>query len=649
MNKKLLKSLLLAIVATGLIAVPVLAALSYSAPYTVTENASNSYTMIGVGEDSNNLWMANNGFMNSTANDTRIETLGGLEKPHLVTDNRTFTAIPVPANSNTNLYYTTGNSELTSMDVITGNGGYITTADHADLELTDNFTIEQNGWTDITVIGSPFQNAYAKKQTGFAIYNSLSGVIVSAIEGMWLDFERTNTDYVTISDEDEFSFSDSGTDKPFSVSAWVNFEDASDSTIISKMKDATHFEWYLTTSGADLIQFRVMNADGSKYVGRQTPAATSNESTWCHYAATYDGSETSAGVNIYIDGVDSDNADLEALPYTGMIPSDSPVEIGAIKTHTAALMDGKMGEVKIFSSELTPTQVLEEYNGGCSDNVVARWTLAEGTGLPQDSSGNGFHATANTADWDGLYVDADSVTSSNHTILVTADSANLIISIDGAVAGSGYESKALGGASVPNLANDWIFLKGDAMPYATIIEIYKGGSQVLLYQPVSMIIGTTLPDRAGTAQDGVITWGDNPSGVNVGIGSFVSSSQPSIGIGGTEPAQDITPVVEVSDWYVDPDVAGTLLTHPLRPFVIMMSDTTNMSEILAWRFLALAMILLVTAVTMNNVGRHQGITMIVAGVAFGAMVAQTIFPMWTLVLAIGLFIGGLVAERSPTL
>jgi len=385
------KALALSFIAIILVAVPVLALVPYSAPYTVTENASTSYDMLGVVGLSNNQWMADNGFMNSSANDTRIETLGGLEKPHMVSDNRTLTAIPVPANSQTNLYYTTGNSELDSFYTITGYDGYVTASDNADIELGDNFEVEQKGWWDTGIIGSSFQNAYTNKQTAFAIYNSQSGEVTAGIEGAWLDFERTNTDYVTISDEDEFSFTDgAGNDQPFSVSAWVNFEDATSSCIISKRKDATHYEWYFSTEGADKLLFRVLNSDATGYVGRTTPAATSNESTWCHYVATYDGSETSAGINIYIDGVDSDNADSENLPYTGMTASDSPVEIGAYTTHTAGLMDGKMGEVKIFDVELTPAQVLEEYNGGYFDDMVARWTLAEGTGLPQDSSGNGF-------------------------------------------------------------------------------------------------------------------------------------------------------------------------------------------------------------------------------------------------------------------
>jgi len=90
MKRKVLSALLLTLILGLLVASPVLAYI-YRATYTVTENASVSYDMMGVVTDNAvaNQWMADNGFFNSTANDTRIETLGGLEKPHMVADNKT--------------------------------------------------------------------------------------------------------------------------------------------------------------------------------------------------------------------------------------------------------------------------------------------------------------------------------------------------------------------------------------------------------------------------------------------------------------------------------------------------------------------------------------------------------------------------------
>ncbi len=129
------------LIAIILIALPVYA-FSYSAPMVIIENGSTSYNMTAFGFAANNQYMADNGFMLGSALDTRVQTLGGVESPHMVTDNQTLFAIEVPANSQTNLYYVTGESSLSAMGIIPGGNGYITIADSANQEISDNFTIE---------------------------------------------------------------------------------------------------------------------------------------------------------------------------------------------------------------------------------------------------------------------------------------------------------------------------------------------------------------------------------------------------------------------------------------------------------------------------------------------------------------------------
>jgi len=130
---------------------------------------------------------------------------------------------------------------------------------------------------------------------------------------------------------------------------------------------------------------------------------------------------------------------------------------------------------------------------------------------------------------------------------------------------------------------------------------------------------------------------------------MVSTGQPTPGALPADPARDILLETPVTDWFGDHTVSGDLLTNPVRPFVTMLSDNTTLTEIQSWRLLALAAILLITGATALAVGRHQGITAIVAGTAILGIVVLTIFPMWALVFAIGMFIGGLVMERSPAL
>jgi hypothetical protein len=60
------------------------------------------------------------------------------------------------------------------------------------------------------------------------------------------------------------------------------------------------------------------------------------------------------------------------------------------------------------------------------------------------------------------------------------------------------------------------------MPYMTSYSETISGAQKLLYQPVTMISGTTLPDIDGT-QAGTIVFGTNPN-VSLTLGTFSSTT-----------------------------------------------------------------------------------------------------------------------------
>ena len=144
---RLARSILLAIVAFILVAVPVLA-YTYRAQVSIVESDSIAYPMLSVTWDQNNTWLVNNGYMTASALDTRVETLGGLLKPCMVVDDKTLTSILVQADSQNNLYFTTGNTAATSMDIIAGHNGWYYTADAAALEPANNFEFDQSGYID---------------------------------------------------------------------------------------------------------------------------------------------------------------------------------------------------------------------------------------------------------------------------------------------------------------------------------------------------------------------------------------------------------------------------------------------------------------------------------------------------------------------
>ena len=178
---RLLKALSLALGVFILVCSPLLAYL-YRAEVAIVGDNVSSYPMLPVLWPSNNEWMADNGFMNSSANDTRVQTFAGLNQPHMVVDDKTLTAIPIVPLTQTNLYFLTGESELSAMDIIVGYDGYITITDNATLELGDNFTVVQSGWVDTSNVGAYL----VSKDEAFATVISGASNITSAIGTGWV-------------------------------------------------------------------------------------------------------------------------------------------------------------------------------------------------------------------------------------------------------------------------------------------------------------------------------------------------------------------------------------------------------------------------------------------------------------------------------
>jgi len=220
---------------------------------------------------------------------------------------------------------------------------------------------------------------------------------------------------------------------------------------------------------------------------------------------------------------------------------------------------------------------------------------------------------------------------------------------DFSIAIDGVEKDRTPGVSVPDNANDWVFMSGNATPYAEYYKHEVDGVLITRYEPNDMIIGTTLPDREAAGNDAVITWGSNPAGVSVDIGSMSSSGTPAIGGGLEQPVVDYLPAGAGSDLFVEPDVGGTLLTNPIRPLVTLLSDTTTLTELQAWRIYGLAFVLFIAVATGRAIKEHLLICGIATGAAIGSLVALTIWPLWTLSFIVLAVFAGIKAERTPSL
>lgn len=570
MLSKILKSLLLAILILLIMAVPVLAA--YEATLTVTESNGNSYAMLGLQVEAPVEWLVDNGYIDSDALDTRVETIGGAYKPWLISEEKILFASILPNDSQANLQFTTDNIPPPSaMNIVTGYGGYITRADASTPEIGDDFEWDIDLYIDTDYAAS---KVVAYKESAFKIEIEDDEIITASI--------YDNKGWVN---------PNSYTDGSGNWSNETNIYDDNTATYAEESVPLNSWGDYIVlTPSASLFccEFRYNAKEDSNIDEIDLDA---------YYSGAWQ--------NVYEGAIGGDNAWV-----TKTLTDVEYVEEVRIRFHNDDLASAYDAYLYEFDfGEAPGVMAINQSTGECNINV-------------------------------------------------TADTSDLIISIDSAVAGDGYDTSALSGTSVPDNANQWLFLDNEVSAYADYIVLDVASTEVIRYQPNDIIVDAgataTLPDRTDNGEgyeDGTITWGSNPAGVAVALGSLISGDQPVVGESIEDPSRDLMPEVQTTDWFVEPEVGvgGTLQTSPLRPLITMVSDNTTLSELLTWRLLGLIVVIFATVITAKAVPKHLGMACFAGGVATVTMVTTTIWPLWALVLLVLFILGGWVSERAPSI
>ena len=244
------------------------------------------------------------------------------------------------------------------------------------------------------------------------------------------------------------------------------------------------------------------------------------------------------------------------------------------------------------------------------------------------------------------------ISSGIHTIKAYADGTDLGIIVDEGEVGEISNTVLLDSAEVPDNANDIIINQNNVMPYFDYLKWTVGVDLIAWYQPISMIVGTTLDDREGTdagetgtaEEDATIVWGENPAGVDVDIGSLTAYSQPAPSGTITEPGQDIVEETGQPGWT---DETGTLTTNPFYPAVLMASEQTGFDVTQIWLMIATFFVIGGMLAVFGFVP-HQLITVCVGGGITGFFISMGIYPFWTIFIFLVMGVAVVLWERAPT-
>jgi len=254
-----------------------------------------------------------------------------------------------------NSKYSAGGA-VTAREALVDNGWTIT--DGGQYLPVDNVIVYLHGSYGVTESGSGVSKWYNQINNEIDyFYQNVDADRPAYISSSYIDFDKSNTEYLIASDTDSLTFGDgSSTDSPFSISAYVFIDDATSFRLFGKGDSGTP-EYTLVTNPNDYLIFVMYDEDDSHYIYRLSDAKlTGNEGEWITLTGTYDGSSSTDGIILYIDDTSIASTPGSAAPYSAMHNTTDVATLGYTALGTLHA-DGKMQYVIITRDVITPTEV----------------------------------------------------------------------------------------------------------------------------------------------------------------------------------------------------------------------------------------------------------------------------------------------------
>ncbi len=162
-------------------------------------------------------------------------------------------------------------------------------------------------------------------------------------------------------DQTSFNLGDLGDferDQPFSVALWVRAAEKSNdgALVVRSRADGKGETWKLVLQQGGKLSLMLVAADGKSTIRATTRNPVVRAGVWVHVAATYDGSSTDRGIQLYASAVTLD-ASPKGTPLEGSIRAKGSLVIGrAIKTGDR-LVGGAVQDVRVYNRRLSITDV----------------------------------------------------------------------------------------------------------------------------------------------------------------------------------------------------------------------------------------------------------------------------------------------------
>lgn len=215
---------------------------------------------------------------------------------------------------------------------------------------------------------------------------------IASFQNNWSDNLDGGSEFVSVADDAVFSFGDNagagGTDVAHTKALWIKPDTINLALqgLISKSSSVLAAKEYYSFMFNGGVRSIYEDRFSGGWIGRNTASGLMTAGNWYHIIMMYTASKTSAGVSIFINDVQVDNANNQSLPYNGMSNTTSNLTFGAINTAGGGPFDGRIfGEI-IITGNLDAAERTELYNLKSGDpsslsfaaRIIGAWHFPNG-------------------------------------------------------------------------------------------------------------------------------------------------------------------------------------------------------------------------------------------------------------------------------
>lgn len=657
--KKLIQSTLLAILALLLTASVVLAQ-TYYAMITVLETGGTNYAMYPAHTALDTPFLVDNGYIAATGLDTRVQD-NGTAIPHMLATSRLLFASAIAASSSSTFNFYTGEAALVAFDIITGYNGYITIPDAAALEPGNNFEFEIDGYVDTTA--GTGKNLIYKAGAFIVTISDDTDVTAAILAGgtttvnLLPDGDGDYTNIPTVvgvanhwdAVNDPVGAPDDGAtlvrDNDVGANQEFDAYTLQDGIvpIDAQIASVTVYFRHIWAAGVPQIQ-PGLRLNGVEQLGTEIMSAgvwtTSSEAltrpgggNW--QASDFDDLQVLIGLRDSPNAIDCTQVYVAVAYYnayvtvTGVTADDHTINVEATGGGTNLLI------IDVDAGAITNNVAL----GGASvPNNTNDWYIGQNNVLPYYDY---FLYAIGGAPV--VHYEPNTYIRGQEYAIGTATFTNGSVNITGV--GTSWNEDMEGGMIRSDVDNIWqVVDQVTSATTLTLTAVYAGAGGA----GHAYTMAPRMPDREGAAQDGIITWGNNPTGLSVLMDS-------------------LTPYALASALTADissPDVAGEVY----QPEGMYRSNTEmqgvnqlfyfiaygaaqNISTPIQFFWWVLCAIFIILAMTAGF--KYSGSNIWMGGLAavgaMGACIGMALLPGWMLIIGVLILVGAAVWERTPTI